>query len=329
MRIAVVGAGAVGARAARQLASSDGVDTVVVHEPDDTRALAVLQGLTDERAVRGSVPLSRPDGLAAAVLAVPCRDHVERAAQLIEQGVHVVSASDDLADVRGLLALDGRAREQGVHVVVGAAFAPGLTCLLARHGASLFDVVDEVHVAKVGTGGPACARQHHHALSRAAVDWRDGEWIDRPGGSGRELCWFPEPMGGADCYRAEVPDALLLQPAFSGATRITARVAANRRDRLTARLPMLRSPHPEGTIGAVRVELRGTRQGARAVEVFGVLDRPALAAGAVAALAAVAAVRGDLLRAGAGGLAELADALPLLSALRDRGVKAATFQGTA
>jgi Trk K+ transport system NAD-binding subunit len=71
MRIAVVGAGAVGARAARQLASSDGVDTVVVHEPDDTRATAVLQGLTDERAVRGSVPLSQPDGLAAAVLAVP------------------------------------------------------------------------------------------------------------------------------------------------------------------------------------------------------------------------------------------------------------------
>ena len=39
--------------------------------------------------------------------------------------------------------------------------------------------------------------------------------------------------------------------------RVTARVAASRRDRLTARLPMLRPPHPEGLIGAVRVEVRG------------------------------------------------------------------------
>ena len=45
----------------------------------------------------------------------------------------------------------------------GAGFAPGLTCVLAAHGAARFDQVDEIHVAKSGTGGPACARQHHRA----------------------------------------------------------------------------------------------------------------------------------------------------------------------
>jgi hypothetical protein len=90
---------------------------------------------------------------------------------------------------------------------------------------------------------------------------------------------------------------------------------------------MLRQPHPEGVVGAVRVEVRGARQQGRAVEVLGVLDRPGVAAGAVAALAALAAAGGDLLRAGAGGLAELAEPLPMLRELRDRGVKAAAFEG--
>ncbi len=143
--------------------------------------------------------------------------------------------------------------------MVGAGFAPGLTCVLAAHGAARLDRVEEIHVAKSGTGGPACARQHHRAIGRGAIDWRDGGWEQRSGGSGRELCWFPDPIGAQDCYRAALPDALVLVPAFPGIRRVTARVSATRRDRLTARLPMLWPTHPEGGPGAVRVELRGTR----------------------------------------------------------------------
>src|SRR5207249_5996156 len=131
----------------------------------------------------------------------------------------------------------------------------------------------------VGTGGPACARAHHRALAGAAIDWRDGEWRHRPAGSGRELCWFPDPVGAKDCYRAAAPDALLLVPAFPGVVRVTARVQANRRDRLTSRLPMLRPPHPEGGVGAVRVEVRGRQGPSREVTVLGAIDPPAVAAG--------------------------------------------------
>ncbi|MCP6177678.1 hypothetical protein NL439_25780, partial [Klebsiella pneumoniae] len=87
------------------------------------------------------------------------------------------------------------------------------------------------------------------ALRGVAVDWRDGAWQERRGGTGRELCWFPDPVGAQDCYRAALPDALLLERALPGAERITARVSATRRDRLTTPLPMLRKPHPEGTLG--------------------------------------------------------------------------------
>jgi hypothetical protein len=184
-------------------------------------------------------------------------------------------------------------------------------------------------VAKVGTGGPACARQHHHALGGMAVDWRDGGWVHRPSGSGRELCWFPDPVGAEDCYRAALPDALLLVPAFPGVQRVTARLAATRRDRLTARLPMLRPPHPEGGPGAVRVEVRGRRGGSRDVTVLGSMDRPAVAAGAVAALAALWAVQGRTIRPGAAGLAELVEPTSFLADLRRRGVRSAVFQRNA
>jgi hypothetical protein len=216
--------------------------------------------------------------------------------------------------------------------VIGAGFSPGLTCLLARHAATEFSAVDEVHVSKSGTAGPACARQHHAALAGESVDWRDGEWVSRPSGSGRELCWFPDPVGGLDCYRAALPDALLLLPAFSaaGVSRITARMSANRRDRVTSRIPMLRKPHAEGTIGAVRVEVRGRRGPVTDVRVLGAIDRPGVAAGAVAAVAVGWALDHRLGDGGggAGGLAELvAEPAPFLHQLADRGIRAAVFEG--
>ena len=33
--------------------------------------------------------------------------------------------------------------------------------------------------------------------------------VERAGGSGRELCWFPDPIGAVDCYRPALPDPLL------------------------------------------------------------------------------------------------------------------------
>jgi hypothetical protein len=63
--------------------------------------------------------------------------------------------------------------------------------------------------------------------------------------------------------------------------------------------------------------------------VLGALDRPAVAAGAVAALAAVWQAEGRIVRHGAGGLAELVEPLPFLVELARRGVRAAVFEGAA
>jgi hypothetical protein len=59
------------------------------------------------------------------------------------------------------------------------------------------------------------------------------------------------------------------------------------------------------------------------------MDRPAVAAGAVAAVATQFALDGVLRRQGAAGLAELVEPLPFLQELARRGVRAATFDGEA
>lgn len=240
--VAVVGSGVVGARVRRQLA------------------------LTSQRVV------GRPDQADVVVLAIPT-PHSDRAAELLAAGHHVISTTGAVDDVRQLLDLDQLAEGAGTTLVVGAAASPGLSGLLARLLAARLAACDELHIAVHGTAGPACAREHHGSLSRRAIGWHDGRWVDYAGGSGRELVWFPEPVGGRDCYRAEMADPILLQRAFPDVDRISARTAATRRDRLTARLPMLSPPHREGGIGALRVEARGAdHRGGRSSEILGVAE---------------------------------------------------------
>ncbi len=328
MRALVVGAGATGARVARQLATIDGAGEVRLRDVQPDRLTAVTRSLGSS-VVGEAVPFSGRIDADVVILATPPGEGIDVARAALAAGSHVVSLADSLDEVEAMLSLDGAARAAGVSVLVGAGFAPGLTCLLVALAADQVDVVDEIHVAKVGTGGPACARVHHRALALPAIEWRDGAWLQRPGGSGRELCWFPDPVAGRDCYRGALPDPVLLRSAFPDASRISARMSATRRDRLTGKLPMLRPPHPEGALGAVRVEVRGRIGGAVDVQVLGAVDRPAVAAGVMAAAAARAAVRGLVRSPGAGGLASMLDPHRTLRDLARRGVRAARFEGHA
>ncbi len=223
------------------------------------------------------------DLAAGVVVLATAGPHAPVAADLVRAGVHVVSTSGAVADVRDLLDLDDEARAAGATLVVGAAVSPGLSGLLARELIARLAGCDELHIARHGTAGPACAREHHDALRGWAMGWRDGGWIERAAGSGRELCWFPEPVGARDCYRGELADPLLLHRSFPDVERISARVSATRRDRFTARLPMLSPPHREGGIGALRVEARGhDADGARSTLVVGIAELVGTAAAAVA-----------------------------------------------
>src|SRR3546814_1908944 len=133
--VLLVGAGAVGARAARQLVEADDVDEVVIVDPNGSRREAVVAS-TGDKAVDGGwgEPVRETD---AVLLAGPSAAHVDQAREHMAQGRPVVSCADGLDDVQALLDLGPEAAERGVPVVVGAGFSPGYTCLLARHAAKI------------------------------------------------------------------------------------------------------------------------------------------------------------------------------------------------
>lgn len=330
MRVTVIGMGAVGGRVVESLSADPAVEAVTVIHRDPGRIAPRLAGRRDKVQIRRGTPGERRE-VAADVTVVAEPAAVRRAAlAALEAGSHVVCPVDDPIDVRHLLELDGRARAAGRSIVAGTAMAPGLSCVLAAKLARSFESVDEIHVASLGTGGPACARRHHAALAGIAVDWVEGTWRRRAGGSGRELVWFPEPVGGADCYRAALADPLLLAPTFPDCRRITARLEATRRDRLTSWLPMLRPPHPEGLVGAVRVEVRGWNGGRPETRILGAATPPASVAATVTSLATRWAGTGRLTRSGTGGLAEmLPDPGAFLKEVAAAGVPISAFEGGA
>jgi hypothetical protein len=316
--VGLVGCGVTGRRIATYLVHQG--TKVAVFDPamGGVPTDAVRVGHAADLAVTDAVVLCHP------------HPHAQLAAEYLAAGVSVVSMSADIDDVRALVDLDERARHGGAALIVGAAMSPGLSGLLADHLWRQLYVAEEIHVATHGTAGPACAAQHHDVLGDTAIGWHDGGWIERPGGSGRELDWFPEPIGARDCYRAALPEPLLLHRIFPTASRISARVSGTRRDRLTARLPMLTPPHAAGNIGAVRVEVRGAAADGARVTVIAGASGPTSAIAAAVAVGCVEACVGGVVKPGVhlvGG--STVDSPSLLRRAVDLGVKLQEFTGVA
>lgn len=313
MHIGVIGKGVVGGRAIRLLRSKE---NVTVTEPPSSH----------RKRLRPYLRTLRQPSIDVLILATP--QQVSTAAQYLSQGVSVVTTADSLSEVENLLALDSLAKTNGASLILGATFSPGLSCLLAVKAASGFQLVEEIHVNRAGAGGRACAKSYHRSLRQRAIEWYDGSWRTRSGGSGRELCWFPDPIGPVDCCRAGLPEPLLLQAVYPRARRIVARRAARRQDRWTSNFPMLMPPPAEGGVGAVRVEVRGSQDGEPSQTVLGAVAKPGAAAAAVAVEAAVRLASGELVVQGATGLAGLVDPHSMLKAVRAHGVSFWSYEGS-
>jgi hypothetical protein len=309
-RVAVIGNGVVSRRVAHQVVS-------VSNRP--------LVELDTRRVDLASSPFL--DDVVVAVLAHPSPHHPD-SITLLDRGISVISVGDQMADVEAMMWESERATRSGASLVVGAGMSPGLVGLIARHLTTQLATADEIHVAIHGTAGPACARQHHRALAGDAVAFDDGAFVTLRAGTGRELAWFPEPVGAYDCYHAQVPGPVVLHRAFPDAVRISSRMSANRRDRLTTRLPMLTPPHREGGVGALRIEVRGAdATGARVSLIAGVAEMVGTATAATACGYLDAIIAGDL----PVGLVlpgeQRVDTTAVLRAIERRGVRLQEFTG--
>ncbi len=326
MRALVLGAGAVGTKIAQQLLSSNTVDKILLRDIAPEK-LGIASKTLGSRVEVEHFPFPQNMDADVVVVASPRGTQLEAVKKAISLRRPTVVVSDGLSETVSILNLEKEAFELGVPVVVGTGFAPGLSCVLSAYGKTLLEQTEEIHVSKMGTGGPACALVHHRALSRMSFGWREDKWDKRLGGSGRELLWFPEPVGPQDCYHAALSDPILLHNAFPDVSRISAKMAATRRDRFTAFFPMLTPPHNEGGIGAIRVELRGNKNGVQENIVLGVSEHPASAAAAVTALTTEYLLKQKINLNYMSTLALIVEPSEFLSELTKRSIAVEIFEG--
>jgi len=334
--VVVAGLGETGVRTARQLLDTPGIDRVYVAARNGDAARRVAQALHD-----GAEPWSIeddatfPDRIDAVASAVPARADAELARAAIERRVPYASVADHDAAISALRALDDTARARDTCLLAGCGLAPGLADVLVRHAADMLDSVDEVHVARFGVAGPACAAVARQTQREPNTEWHAGELVhDRHRGS--ELIWFPDPVGARECPLVAT-GVELLTAALPGVERVTMRLGAPPLRRLAAPGILAFSARgrrdPAAGFGAVRAEVWGWQGGARATVVYGVIERTAVAAGTVLGVA-TAWLAGALPeigepRAGAFGLGGAVKPVPFLAELARRGVKAAVFEGVA
>ena len=322
----VVGLGAVGTRAARQLVDTPGIDRLLLADRDQSQLaeIAIAFG-PDAQAVDFAPGDPIPADVDVVVTALPAGVDHPVVTAAIAAAVPVASSEEEHDALEQLRVLDPNARGAGVAVGIGCGLAPGLVDALARHAASMFDKVDEIRVARTGWAGPASVATVRYERRVPVRTWHDGTWReDHPHGD--SLVWFPEPIGARDCRTVTGATALLVD-AFPDVARIGVQLGEPpKRARLRRRFG------DEGEWGAARVEVWGRRDGSFDCTVYGVVERTAVAAGAVLAVVAArlaGALEPRLDQPGVHGLGSLLDPVPFLAELAQRGVRAAAFEGVA
>lgn len=321
--VLLVGVGAVGTRAARQLVDTLGVDRLLLADRDTDRAERVADALGERAA---AIAYASGDPIPGGVDAVACavatgEDHDIVAAALAQQ-VAAASCDDDHDAIDALRSLDPNARAGGVTVAAGCGLAPGLTDVLAKHAAGMFDAVDEVRVARTGWAGPASVAAVRHERRAFVRAWHDGTWREEHP-HGETLVWFPEPIGAQDCRMVTGGTALLVD-AMDVPRACTLLGEPPKRTWLRRRFG------DDGEWGAARVDVWGRGEDGHGCVVYGVVERTAVAAGAVLAVTAAhlaGALEPRFDRPGVHGLGSLVDPAPFLAELAQRGVRAAVFEG--
>lgn len=309
MRIAVVGAGAMGGAAARLLARRDDVELVIL-DPDAGRAEAVVTSIGRAEARTGGASAEALSGADAVASCVPYRLNLEVMAAALEARVPYVDLGGLYHMTLRQLELDERFRDAGVPALLGVGCCPGLSNVLARAGAdrlgsaSSIDLVDGAVDQDAGFGIPYSAETILDEFTIPAMVYEDGGLREVPAGSGPVPWRFPEPLGEMEAVYtlhselATLPKTiegvrdvrwrLALPPAIADGFRLLVDLGLAAEDpvetpsgpvvpRDVLRAALARLPGPQGPprdVEALVVKVAGTRRGRASVFIGEALFRP-------------------------------------------------------
>lgn len=253
MRVLVVGAGGVGAAAARIAAGRSFVGELVLADLDADRAARAAAATGDDRVSAVTVDASDPAALGE-LLAATRADAVLNATDprfvmpvftaCLDAGVTYLDMAMSLSrphpdrpyEVPGVMlgdeqfALSSRWEDRGTLALCGMGVEPGLSDVFARYAAdSLFDTVDTVDVrdgADLAVDGYAFAPTFsiwttiEECLNPPIVWERDRGWFTTEPFAEPEVFDFPEGIGPVECVHVEHEEVLLV-PRWVDARRVT------------------------------------------------------------------------------------------------------------
>ncbi len=219
MRIAVVGAGAMGRWAVKELAISDEVDEIVVADFNEEQARAVATTHGGDKAGATFVDARDVESVRTAIDG--CEAMVNATQHFWNITVmHAAAASRvNYTDMGGLfhvtrqqVGLDEEFKQAGVTAVIAMGGAPGVTNILARYGAERLDTIEEAQALCGNVDGtdwssyagwvvPYSLETLCDEFSVIAPEYIDGAWVEEiRGGEGSELIDFGAPAGSLDAH---------------------------------------------------------------------------------------------------------------------------------
>ncbi len=221
MKIAVVGAGAMGRWAVKELSVSTEVGAIVVGDYDEAQAVDVAAAFGGGKATSCFVDARDRESVKRAVAGCDAMINATQHFWNINVMHAAAAAGVHYTDMGGLfhvtkqqVELNEEFVKAGVTAVIAMGGAPGVTNILARYGAERLDVVEEAHAlcATVddtdwsGYDGwvvPYSLETLCDEFSVVAPEFIDGHWVlDITGGEGVERIDFGEPAGGLEAHYA-------------------------------------------------------------------------------------------------------------------------------
>lgn len=354
MNIVVLGgAGDMGSHIVRDLIEhSDAQVTIADYRLTEARALSRNLG---ERAQAVFVDASNRDSLLlvlrdadAAIGAVgPFYRFATRMAwAALESHVNYVDICDDYGPLDTLFEFDAVARQEGVTLITGLGWTPGLSNVLARHGANQLDHADEIRIAWAGgaadSQGLAVVQHVLYAVSGSVPTYRDGRWVKVPALSEPEVVTFPEPLGDIEVLHVGHPEPMTiprtipvwtvslkgaLTPRWNnrlagllvrmGLTSTPGRI--DRTSRLIHRLERVLGAGGVA-LSALRVDVIGSRDGNQVTRTYSAADHMGRLTGIPAAVGALMLARGEITEPGVFAPEAIIDPVPFLDALAERGI---------
>ncbi len=231
------GGGDIGSGIAESLCSM-GVDAITVGDIDPGKAGRVAESLSkmgcgaEARRVNALDITSLREvvrGIDVIVNAVGpfYRFGFDIARNLVSLGLNFVDICDDYDATEKILGLNDEARKKSVLGLVGLGWTPGISNILALHGARRLSSVRAIDIYWVGSAadsrGLAVVMHLFHALMGRVPMYINGGKTYVEAGSGGVPVSFPEPIGRLKLYYTGHPEPITLPRYISVSERVTVR----------------------------------------------------------------------------------------------------------